>query len=48
MGGPIGFCSHLSGSWAVCLCGTGVHDNVHPCQASPSGYSVSKHGVYRR
>ena len=48
MGGPIGFCSHKGGVWALCLCGTGVHDNVHPCQSAVAGYSVSKHGVYKR
>lgn len=48
MGGPLGFCSHKGGVWAICLCGTGIHENVHPCQSAPAGYNVSKHGVYKR
>lgn len=48
LAGPIGFCTHKSGSWAVCLCGNGVQENVHPCQSAGAGYTVSKHGVYKR
>lgn len=48
MGGPIGFCTHHSGVWAICLCATGVHENSHPCQTAPAGYNTYNFAVYKR